>query len=473
MGKQEEEEKSVDLRKDAEGALNDSALTQRIGAPSAVDLPASEPEPARNSRSAFARGDEPELVQGFGPELTAGGGAGAVPSSESEASSGSRSPIKSLFEDISVSQLAAGALAAVTSMLLSAQIGITGSVIGVAVGSIVSAVSSQVYKKFLSASAEKIQGVYAEHSPLAGGGMSGGDPTTAETAVLSGSRAASVGADAAPTVCMDAATAVLSETRVEGGAARSDAASAAQLGVLRADAMPTAHLGAPGELSAARRGDGGMPVGAAAPVGGKPADIDVLRARVELRRKKQMHRRVVAVSVASAVVAVLVSAGAVYLVTSGEGIGVKASVGEWATGKAPSAQVEQLPSSDGASSASSAADAAGLSQDAGDDGASQNGQADGNAGKDEAGSNDAAAGEGGDAGSTDGSNGGSSTNGSGDADGDAGAGSSNGSDGSGDQGTSGGSGQNQSGSSTDGGQQSGSGSGQDASSTAGGTSSSK
>ncbi len=41
----------------------------------------------------------------------------------------------------------AGALAAVTSMLLSAQIGIAGSVIGVAVGSVVSTVSSPTLQK--------------------------------------------------------------------------------------------------------------------------------------------------------------------------------------------------------------------------------------------------------------------------------------------------------------------------------------
>ena len=43
-----------------------------------------------------------------------------------------------LLEGLSVPQVAAGALAAVTSMLLSSKIGIAGSVIGVAVGSVVS-----------------------------------------------------------------------------------------------------------------------------------------------------------------------------------------------------------------------------------------------------------------------------------------------------------------------------------------------
>ena len=55
-----------------------------------------------------------------------------------------------LFDDLSATQVIAGALAAVTSMLLASQIGIAGSVIGVAVGSIVSAVASQLYKKFLA-----------------------------------------------------------------------------------------------------------------------------------------------------------------------------------------------------------------------------------------------------------------------------------------------------------------------------------
>ena len=62
-----------------------------------------------------------------------------------------------LFDDLSIAQVVAGALAAVTSMLLASQIGIYGSVIGVGVGSVVSAVASQLYKKFFTASAEKLR----------------------------------------------------------------------------------------------------------------------------------------------------------------------------------------------------------------------------------------------------------------------------------------------------------------------------
>ncbi|MCI9628984.1 MAG: hypothetical protein HFJ64_07190 [Eggerthellaceae bacterium] len=62
-----------------------------------------------------------------------------------------------LFEDISVVQVTATALAAVTSMLLSSYIGIAGSVIGVAVASIVSTTAASLYKHFLRESTEKIK----------------------------------------------------------------------------------------------------------------------------------------------------------------------------------------------------------------------------------------------------------------------------------------------------------------------------
>ena len=79
-----------------------------------------------------------------------------------------RKGIGGLLEGLSVPQVAAGALAAVTSMLLSSKIGIAGSVIGVAVGSVVSTVASQVYKQFLQASADKLR----ELSPLDEAGAS-------------------------------------------------------------------------------------------------------------------------------------------------------------------------------------------------------------------------------------------------------------------------------------------------------------
>ena len=65
-----------------------------------------------------------------------------------------------LFDDLSIAQVVAGALAAVTSMLLASQIGIYGSAIGVGVGSVVSAVASQLYKKFLQRSADKLKEIH-------------------------------------------------------------------------------------------------------------------------------------------------------------------------------------------------------------------------------------------------------------------------------------------------------------------------
>lgn len=67
------------------------------------------------------------------------------------------SGLKQIFSDLSFPQVTAGALAAVTSMLLASNVGIAGTVIGVAVSSVVSAVASQVYKQFILASAEKVK----------------------------------------------------------------------------------------------------------------------------------------------------------------------------------------------------------------------------------------------------------------------------------------------------------------------------
>ena len=67
--------------------------------------------------------------------------------------------LRSLFDDLSVAQVIAGALAAATVFLLSSVIGVAGSLIGAAIGSVISAVSSQVYKKALSVSADKLRDV--------------------------------------------------------------------------------------------------------------------------------------------------------------------------------------------------------------------------------------------------------------------------------------------------------------------------
>ena len=67
------------------------------------------------------------------------------------------SVLRGVLSDLSLPQVAGTALAAVTSMLLSSYIGIAGSIIGVAVASVVSTVCSSLYKNFLAASAERIR----------------------------------------------------------------------------------------------------------------------------------------------------------------------------------------------------------------------------------------------------------------------------------------------------------------------------
>lgn len=70
-------------------------------------------------------------------------------------------PKKGLFDDISIPQIIAGAAAAATSVAFASKIGIAGSVIGAAVSSVITVVSSQVYRHFISASAEALKGTHA------------------------------------------------------------------------------------------------------------------------------------------------------------------------------------------------------------------------------------------------------------------------------------------------------------------------
>ncbi|MCI1673275.1 MAG: hypothetical protein LKI34_03540 [Bifidobacterium tibiigranuli] len=92
--------------------------------------------------------------------------------------------MRNFFKGISFTQIGAGALAAVTSFLLSAKIGVAGSVIGVAVGSVVAAVASQIYQNVFKASSEKIQNVIpfngsdADQDHSQGGGQSAESDST-------------------------------------------------------------------------------------------------------------------------------------------------------------------------------------------------------------------------------------------------------------------------------------------------------
>lgn len=179
-----------------------------------------------------------------------------MPRTTESGDSQERKPKEGLFEGLSFSQIAAGALAAVTSMLLASQIGIAGSVIGVAVGSVVATVTSQLYKRFLSASAEKLRGLHASEG--------GSDAESAQT--------------------------LTSDVRCDGG--QGESASARSL-------TPRIDEGRANVSDA------------------------VLQARAARTRKTRMQRRVVAVALASGLVAVGVSAALVSFATMGEGLGQK------------------------------------------------------------------------------------------------------------------------------------------------------
>lgn len=100
-----------------------------------------------------------------------------------------------LFEGISLAQIIAGAAAAATSMVLASHIGIGGSVIGAAVSSVVTVVSSQLYRRFLDASAEKLKrgGAVVRDEVLPGGRREAqaiGTPTGDATRVMPTAQAA-------------------------------------------------------------------------------------------------------------------------------------------------------------------------------------------------------------------------------------------------------------------------------------------
>lgn len=164
-----------------------------------------------------------------------------------------------LFEDLSIAQVIAGALAAATVFLLSSVIGVAGSLIGAAVGSIVSAVSSQVYKKMLSASADKIRDVAPD-----GASANQADPN--ETRVIDSDKIAA------------------SATKVMGAD----------------DIRYQAHASSD-----------------------KAVDPALQRAHVRRRRKARVQRSVIIVSIVSALIAIVVSAGLIHVFTDGQGIGEK------------------------------------------------------------------------------------------------------------------------------------------------------
>lgn len=232
--------------------------------------------------------------------------------------------MKNFFKGISIPQIVAGALAAVTSFLLSAKIGIAGSVIGVAAGSIVSAVSSQLYQNILKASSEKLQDVAGGSSDGSeddaaqtdGSGTSGDEQAVSgrrvsnsaqaagdETAVLSAGDASKAG-DVTRTMAA-VTTAASDETTVIGPA--DDATRV--IGAVKPGSEVV-------KTSDAASGRQGRVIVSGENSGRQTANHPLAASQERARRNKRVA---IIVSVVSALVAVGVTAGIIMLVTRGQG----------------------------------------------------------------------------------------------------------------------------------------------------------
>lgn len=242
-----------------------------------------------------------------------------VISPKAEAETPNPTGIKGLFEGLSVSQVTAGALAAVTSMLLSAQIGIAGSVIGVAVGSVVSTVSSQLYKKFLAGSAEKLRGFASSDNAEGNAATNAAAAQSfahAQTTVMPITRAPFENAETTTLPSVGTATRAFNEAAVPStNSAETSVLSASQ--IVGADAHNMrGNQAAQGTQSNTPRINS-----AAGHTGNASHATGVVE--IEAQKQKTMQRRVLAVSVASSLAAILLFAGLVLMFTDGEGIGTK------------------------------------------------------------------------------------------------------------------------------------------------------
>lgn len=234
---------------------------------------------------------------------------------------------KGIFTGISPVQIAATALAALTSMFFSSIIGFTGSVIGVALGSIVSTVSTQVYKNTIAKSADKVKekatGVFGPDGKtevLPGIGLAGNDP--AETVATARSPYAST-------------------LRTPGAQSAQEARDAQGTKVLRGmqdayDAQRTRVLhGESGAMPSSDTPDSALPPMERSAAQSHSARTAVLRAtRISRANRAKTERGVVIVAIASGLIAIALSAFIIFAVTEGKGIGEKSSVSDAVFGTA-------------------------------------------------------------------------------------------------------------------------------------------
>lgn len=181
--------------------------------------------------------------------------------------------LRSLFDDLSIAQVIAGALAAATVFLLSSVIGVAGSLIGAAIGSVISAVSSQVYKKALSASADKLR-------------------------------------DVGPTSLMDSVDASSIKKEEEMSTSSEDETTFIPTRTNTTEKSAAAHVMSANDLRYTAPNANGE-------------DPALRRAHERRNRKAKVQRQVLVVSVVSSLIAIVVCAGIITFATQGEGIGTK------------------------------------------------------------------------------------------------------------------------------------------------------
>lgn len=206
-----------------------------------------------------------------------------------------------LFEDVSAVQVVATAAAAVTSMLLSSYIGIAGSIIGVAVASVVSTLAASLYKKFLADSAEKIKElpVVANPSSALAHVLPGHHECQAEDGRIKACDEAEPAADerasSQPTEALAAGAGGSTLVAADGGATRGSALSTEETQSLDHEAVRA-----------------GSPAAGAEP---DPA--------AALHRQRKLVRGLIVVCIVSALLAVAASGAVVYFATMGAGLGQK------------------------------------------------------------------------------------------------------------------------------------------------------
>lgn len=202
-----------------------------------------------------------------------------------------------LFDDLSIAQIIAGAAAAATSVVLASRIGIAGSVIGAAVSSVVTVVSSQLYRRFLTASAEKLKKNVV--APAIG------DDRHSARGKRSGSPYHAGGQDVTQPIAPD-------PIDISSGQATTWTSYGSASGYAREAG------GTPGAYASQ-----GAQNGAAASAGsGTRIAPKRLQARAVAERSAT-QRKVVAFSIISAVVALVACAAVILVLTAGEGLGTR------------------------------------------------------------------------------------------------------------------------------------------------------